>query len=148
MLTIAVPIEAQRRLVDEIVEMMGFDREGWRLDDTVHPFATSFGVGDVRITTRWDENYFPMALFGAMHECGHGLYEAGIGKELQRSPLGQVDSLGMHESQSRLWENMVGRGRSFSTVLAPADHGVLWLRVRGARPGTRCSACSTESGRR
>ena len=119
MLNVAVPIEAQRRLVDEIVEMMGFDREGWRLDDTVHPFATSFGVGDVRITTRWDENYFPMALFGAMHECGHGLYEAGIGKELQRSPLAQVDSLGMHESQSRLWENMVGRGRSFSTVLAP-----------------------------
>jgi carboxypeptidase Taq len=118
-LHVPVPIEAQRRLVDEIVELMGFDREGWRLDDTVHPFATSFGVGDVRITTRWNEGYFPLSLFGAMHETGHGLYEAGIDAVLQRSPLGHVDSLGMHESQSRLWENMVGRGRSFSTVLAP-----------------------------
>jgi carboxypeptidase Taq len=114
-----VPTEAQRRLVDEIVGMMGFDSTGWRLDDTVHPFATSFGSSDVRITTRWDEDYFPTSLFGAMHECGHGLYEAGIGKDLQRSPLGRVDSLGLHESQSRLWENMVGRGRGFSGVLAP-----------------------------
>jgi len=114
-----VPAAAQRRLVDEIVELMGFDREGWRLDDTVHPFATSFGSSDVRITTRWDERYFPMALYGAMHETGHGLYEAGIGKELQRSPLGQGESLGMHESQSRLWENMVGRSRGFCGVLAP-----------------------------
>ena len=114
-----VPAQAQRRLIDEIVGMMGFDRAGWRLDDTVHPFATSFGSSDVRITTRWDEDYFPTALFASMHECGHGLYEAGIGADLQRSPLGHVDSLGMHESQSRLWENMVGRGRSFCTVLAP-----------------------------
>jgi len=113
-----VPTEAQRRLVDEIVGMMGFDRTGWRLDDTVHPFATSFGPSDVRITTRWDEDYFPTALLGAMHECGHGLYEAGIATDLQRSPLGRVDSLGLHESQSRLWENMVGRGRAFSGVLA------------------------------
>ena len=58
--------------------MMGFSREAWRLDDTVHPFATRIGLGDVRITTRWDETYFPAALYGAMHECGHGLYEAGI----------------------------------------------------------------------
>ena len=114
-----VPTAAQRRLVDEIVAVMGFDRQGWRLDDTVHPFAVSFGPDDVRITTRWDEHYWPTSLFGAMHECGHGLYEAGIGKELQRATLGQVDSLGLHESQSRLWENMVGRSRGFCGVLAP-----------------------------
>ena len=114
-----VPIQAQRRLVDDVIALMGFDPEGWRLDDTVHPFATSFGPDDVRITTRWEPSYFPTSLFGAMHECGHGLYEAGIGKDLQRSPLGHVDSLGLHESQSRMWENMVGRGRSFSAVLAP-----------------------------
>ena len=58
--------------------MMGFDPDGWRMDDTVHPFATGVGGGDVRITTRWDETYFPTGLYGAMHECGHGLYEAGI----------------------------------------------------------------------
>jgi carboxypeptidase Taq len=73
----------------------------------------------VRITTRWDETYFPMSLYGAMHECGHGLYEAGVGGALQRSPLARLESLSLHESQSRLWENMVGRGRAFCTPLAP-----------------------------
>ncbi|MGH3265043.1 MAG: carboxypeptidase M32, partial [Trebonia sp.] len=86
---------------------------------TVHPFATGIGAGDVRITTRWQERWFPMGLYGAMHECGHGLYEAGLPAALRRSPIGSVQSLGLHESQSRLWENMVGRGRAFCTVLAP-----------------------------
>jgi len=113
------PVESQRRLVERTLALMGFDPMGWRLDEAVHPFATSVGRDDVRITTRWDESYFPAALFGAMHECGHGLYEEGIAAELQRTPLGQTESLGLHESQSRLWENMVGRGRSFSSALAP-----------------------------
>ncbi len=113
------PVRDQRRLVDQIVALMGFDREGWRIDDTVHPFATRIGGGDVRITTRWDEHFFPGGLYGAMHECGHGLYEAGLPAALSRSPIGNTDSLGMHESQSRLWENMVGRGRPFCGVLAP-----------------------------
>ena len=81
---------------------MGFDHAGWRIDDTVHPFATRIGRGDVRITTRWDETYFPAGLYGAMHECGHGLYEAGICPTrcaARRSARGE--SLGMHESQSR-----------------------------------------------
>jgi carboxypeptidase Taq len=113
------PVPAQRQLIEGVLARMGFDRHGWRLDDAVHPFATSLGSTDVRITTRWDETYFPGALFGAMHECGHGLYEAGIAPSLQRTPLGHGLSLGVHESQSRLWENMVGRGEAFSQVLAP-----------------------------
>ncbi len=113
------PVERQRRLADEVVRLMGFEPSSWRMDTAVHPFATSFGSHDVRITTRWDETYFPGALYGAMHECGHGLYEAGIAGSLQRTPLGHAESLGLHESQSRLWENMVGRGRAFSIVLAP-----------------------------
>jgi carboxypeptidase Taq len=113
-----VTVERQRALVAEVVSMMGFERDGWRIDDTVHPFAISIGGGDVRITTRWDEGYFPMGLYGAMHECGHGLYEAGIAASLQRSPLGRARSLGLHESQSRMWENMVGRGAPFCRVLA------------------------------
>jgi carboxypeptidase Taq len=113
------PVEHQRRLVDEAVRLMGYDPTAWRIDTAVHPFATSFGADDVRITTRWEQEYFPGALFGAMHECGHGLYEAGIASSLQRTPLGHAESLGLHESQSRLWENMVGRGRPFSEVLAP-----------------------------
>jgi carboxypeptidase Taq len=113
-----VPIDRQRRFVADVVQMMGFDRTAWRIDDAVHPFATGFGSHDVRITTRWDENYFPSGLYGAMHECGHGLYEAGVSPSLQRSPLGHAESLALHESQSRMWENMVGRGRPFSGVLA------------------------------
>lgn len=111
--------DGQRALAREMVGLMGFNEQGWRMDDTVHPFAIRIGPGDVRITTRWDEAYWPMSLYGAMHECGHGLYEDGIALELRRSPIGTTQSLGLHESQSRLWENMVGRGRAFCTVLAP-----------------------------
>jgi carboxypeptidase Taq len=111
--------DGQRRLAREIVGLMGFDEQAWRMDDTVHPFAVRIGPGDVRITTRWDESYWPMALYGAIHECGHGLYEAGIAPDLARTPIGTAQSLGVHESQSRLWENMVGRSHAFSQALAP-----------------------------
>ena len=114
-----VPIATQRELVGQVVALMGFDPTGWRMDDAVHPFATGFGNADIRVTTRWDERYFPSGLYGAMHEVGHGLYEEGIADSLQRTPLGHAESLGLHESQSRLWENVVGRGRSFCGVLAP-----------------------------
>ncbi|MGI8715530.1 MAG: carboxypeptidase M32 [Solirubrobacteraceae bacterium] len=113
------PIDRQRRLVDEVTALMGFTGDGWRLDDTVHPFAILIGSGDVRITTRWDEDFWSTGLYGAMHECGHGLYESGIAPRLMRTPLGEAESLGVHESQSRLWENMVGRGRPFCGLLAP-----------------------------
>jgi carboxypeptidase Taq len=113
------PVAEQRLLVDDVVALMGFNREGWRIDDAVHPFASGFGSGDVRITTRWDPTFFASGLYGAMHETGHGLYEEGIAEALQRTPLGHAESLALHESQSRMWENMVGRGRAFSEVLAP-----------------------------
>jgi carboxypeptidase Taq len=113
------PIDRQRKLVTWLLEQMGFDPTGWRIDDAVHPFASGFGNQDVRITTRWDEYFLPTSVYGAMHECGHGRYEAGVDGALQRTPLGHPDSLGLHESQSRLWENMVGRGRPFCGVLAP-----------------------------
>jgi carboxypeptidase Taq len=112
-------VDGQRRLVDEVVARMGFTPEEWRIDDTVHPFAILIGAGDVRITTRWDEEFWATGLYGAMHECGHGLYESGISPTLLRTPLGSAESLGMHESQSRMWENMVGRGRPFCSLLAP-----------------------------
>jgi carboxypeptidase Taq len=140
------PIEKQRALVDQVVALMGFDRKGWRIDDAVHPFAIGFGSGDVRITTRWDETFFPSALYGAMHECGHGLYEEGVAESLQRTPLGHAESLTLHESQSRMWENMVGRSQAFSGVLAPRvgssfggsvallDADTLYRAVNRARP--------------
>jgi carboxypeptidase Taq len=113
------PVDRQRELVSWLLDLMGFDSASWRVDDAVHPFATGFGNRDVRITTRWDERFLPTALYGAMHECGHGLYEEGVAQSLQRTPLGHPESLGLHESQSRLWENMVGRGLPFCGVLAP-----------------------------
>jgi carboxypeptidase Taq len=112
-------VALQRTLVGETIAQMGFNKRGWRMDDTVHPFATSFGSNDVRITTRWHDDFVAAGLYGAMHECGHGLYEAGVAPELQRTPLGRGASLAVHESQSRLWENMVGRGRAYCGVLAP-----------------------------
>jgi carboxypeptidase Taq len=114
-----IPIDKQRALVLEVVERMGFNNAGWRLDDTTHPFAESMSSSDVRITNRWEENYFASSLYGGMHECGHGLYEEGVADALQRTPLGHGVSLGFHESQSRMWENMVGRGRPFANTLAP-----------------------------
>lgn len=114
------PVGGQRQLVDQVLRWMGFDRASWRLDDTVHPFESSFAVTDVRLTTRFVQEYFPTALYGAMHECGHGLYEAGIDPALERTPLGSIRSTAVHESQSRLWENIVGRSRAFCTALAPA----------------------------
>ncbi|HWF26458.1 MAG TPA: carboxypeptidase M32 [Solirubrobacteraceae bacterium] len=128
------PLEGQRRLVTDVVARMGFDPASWRLDDTVHPFATSLGSSDVRITTRWDESFLPMGLFGAMHECGHGLYEAGIAASLRRTPLGSGEALGLHESQSRMWENMVGRGRPFADYLAPRIAAVFDGRLADLQP--------------
>jgi carboxypeptidase Taq len=130
----AFPLETQRRLVTDVVSRMGFDPSGWRLDDTVHPFATSLGSGDVRITTRWDEKFLPMGLYSAMHECGHGLYEAGIAPNLRRTPLGSGEALGLHESQSRMWENMVGRGRPFADYLAPRIAELFGASLSGLDP--------------
>jgi carboxypeptidase Taq len=128
------PIERQRLLVEDVVSRMGFDPASWRLDDTVHPFATSLGSSDVRITTRWDETFLPMGLYGSMHECGHGLYEAGIDPSLRRTPLGTGEALGLHESQSRMWENMVGRGRPFADYLAPRIAEVFGGSLSGLEP--------------
>jgi carboxypeptidase Taq len=115
------PVERQRVLVRRVLERLGWDAGGWRLDDAAHPFATSFGPGDVRLTTRFDPSYVGAALYGAIHELGHGLYESQVDPSLARTPLGEGVSLGVHESQSRLWENVVARGRPFTGYL----HGEL-----------------------
>lgn len=96
-----------------IMEDFGFDFEHGRQDRSTHPFTTAFDAADVRITTRIDEDFLPAGLFGTLHECGHGLYEQGVAEQLARTPLAGGASLGVHESQSRLWEILVGRSRSF-----------------------------------
>ena len=102
------PIELQRRFELEVVRRFGFDERAWRIDPTVHPFASGTGRDDIRITTRYFPNNLD-GLFATMHETGHGLYEHQVDPSLERTPLGSGTSLGMHESQSRMWENLVGR---------------------------------------
>jgi carboxypeptidase Taq len=107
------PIEKQQILNREIAESLGFDFEAGRIDTTAHPFCTTLGAGDVRLTTRYDQSDFLSSLFGVMHEAGHGLYEQGLPGLDYGLPSGSAASLGIHESQSRLWENHVGRSRTF-----------------------------------
>jgi carboxypeptidase Taq len=103
----------------EVVKRLGYDFERGRQDKTHHPFQTTFSLGDVRITTRVKENDLGDALFSTIHEAGHAMYEQGIRRELEGTPLAQGTSSGVHESQSRLWENIVGRGRAFWQFFYP-----------------------------
>ena len=103
----------QERFCREVLMEMGFDFQAGRLDRSAHPFTTSFDPGDVRLTTRYNERFLPTAVFGAIHEGGHGLYEQGLDKKWVGTALAEAVSLGVHESQSRLWENQIGRSLPF-----------------------------------
>jgi carboxypeptidase Taq len=103
------PEVLQREFELEVVGRFGYHDDAWRLDPTVHPFAQSVGADDIRITTRYFDDRLD-GLFATMHEFGHGLYEHQVDPGLDRTPLGTGTSLGIHESQSRMWENLVGRG--------------------------------------
>jgi len=106
-------IDRQREFGLCIAKKFGYDLDRGRQDETLHPFCTHFSIDDVRITTRFDNGFLPSALFGTMHEVGHALYEQGISPDLDRTGMDTGVSLGVHESQSRLWENLVGRSQSF-----------------------------------
>ncbi len=114
------PIAMQERFARETASQLGFDFSRGRLDTTAHPFCTSLGPHDIRILTRYDERDFSNAFFGVMHEAGHGLYEQGLPPEHFGMPLGEAVSLGVHESQSRLWENFVCRSMGFWQWAYPA----------------------------
>jgi len=107
------PVSAQQALNRQVAEAMGFDFEAGRIDTTVHPFCTEMGPKDCRLTTRYNERDFTSSLSGTMHEAGHGLYTQGLDAAYFGTPIGTYVSLGIHESQSRLWENQVGRSRTF-----------------------------------
>jgi carboxypeptidase Taq len=107
------PIDRQRLFGEGAAAAIGFDFDAGRLDETTHPFCSGIGPGDCRITTRYNAHHFNESFFGVLHEAGHGLYEQGLPSEHAGTPLGSACSLGIHESQSRLWENQVGRGRPF-----------------------------------
>jgi carboxypeptidase Taq len=106
------PVDRQREVSHEVIGMFGYREDTWRLDPTVHPFASGGSVDDIRLTTNYDPENLE-SLMATMHEYGHGLYEHQVAPELDRTPLGSGVSLGLHESQSRMWENLVGRSLPF-----------------------------------
>src|SRR5690606_35946254 len=103
--------QKQKEFALYVVKKFGFDFQRGRQDIAVHPFCTNFSRNDVRITTRFEDDFLNPALFGMMHEAGHGMYEQGVSDTLEGTPLAAGTSLGVHESQSRLWENIVGRSK-------------------------------------
>jgi carboxypeptidase Taq len=107
------PVDRQRLFAESAAAAIGFDFRAGRLDTTTHPFCSGFGPGDCRITTRYNPRAFHEAFFGVLHEAGHGLYEQNLPTDRFGEPAAQSCSLGIHESQSRMWENQVGRGRPF-----------------------------------
>jgi carboxypeptidase Taq len=113
------PRHKQESLACTAAAAIGFDFQAGRLDVSAHPFCTELGPSDTRITTRYDESDFTGSFFGVMHETGHALYNQGLPAEHWGTPRGNYISLGIHESQSRLWENLVGRSRSFWRFFLP-----------------------------
>lgn len=107
------PADAQREFSIAAARQIGFSFDEGRLDTAAHPFCSGFGPGDTRLTTRYDEHHFPGAFFGTLHEAGHGIYEQGLNRSAYGLPVGVACSLGIHESQSRMWENFVGRSQPF-----------------------------------
>jgi carboxypeptidase Taq len=107
------PVDRQQVFGQSAAAALGFDFDAGRLDVTTHPFCSGFGPGDTRITTRYNPHFFNEAFFGILHEAGHGIYDQGLDPEHFGTPLGSAVSLGIHESQSRMWENQVGRSRPF-----------------------------------
>ena len=113
LLTRHYPQAAQRSFGLQAASAIGFDLDSGRLDIAAHPFCSGIGPGDCRLTTRYDESHFPGAFFGTLHEAGHGMYEQGLNAEAFGTAMGESTSLGIHESQSRMWENFVGRSFAF-----------------------------------
>ncbi|MFC7679997.1 carboxypeptidase M32 [Paenibacillus sp. GCM10028914] len=105
--------EQQEKFGTFLLEQMGYDFEAGRMDESVHPFCIGLSIGDVRITTNYIQDDVTSSLFSCLHEGGHALYEQNIDKELEGTGLAYGASMGIHESQSRLWENMIGRSRPF-----------------------------------
>ncbi len=121
---------AQLNFCQKLMERIGYDFSRGRQDATLHPFTTSFSINDVRITTRTDPNNLTESLFCSLHEMGHALYEQNIDPALEATPLADGTSSGIHESQSRLWENLVGRSRAFWECFYPRLQG-FFLRQLG-----------------
>ena len=125
------PEAEQEKLCLDTMRILGLDGEASRLDRSAHPFCCGLAPTDVRITTRYDERWLPQALYGVIHETGHALYEQGLPMKRYGTPLCEGVSLGIHESQSRLWENVIGRGRPFVKFMLPRLKKRFGAQLRG-----------------
>ena len=135
------PEEQQAAFNREIAAACGFDFEAGRIDTTTHPFCTTLAPGDCRLTTRYDRTNFFVSLYGVLHEAGHGMYEQGLDAAAFGTPAGSAASLGVHESQSRLWENLVGRAPEFWERWLPrATH--YFPRLAGRTPAELTAAAN------
>ncbi len=140
------PVERQESFARDVLARLGFEDDAWRLDPTHHPFCISFSNRDVRLTTRYHDSDLE-SVWSTLHEAGHGLYAHGIAAPLQRSPLGHAPSLGLNESQSRTWENLVGRSlpfwrcfyprlqEHFPAQLGSVELDAFWRAINRAEPG-------------
>lgn len=140
------PTDRQKVFAEAAAVAFGFDFHAGRLDTTAHPFCSGLGPGDCRITTRYNPRFFNEAFFGVLHETGHAVYEQNLPAGHWGTPLGHACSFGIHESQSRLWENQVGRGRpfwdhffprarqTFPTALADVSPEAFYFAVNDVRP--------------
>jgi carboxypeptidase Taq len=128
--------EADRQLefAKRLVHQLGFSFESGRVDLSTHPFCTSFGVDDVRLTTRIRENEPAACIFGLIHEAGHGMYEQGFDRAYTRTPVGDAISMGIHESQSLFWENMIARSEPFWQWAFPRLAETFPANMRGRSP--------------
>ncbi|MBI3828905.1 MAG: carboxypeptidase M32 [Planctomycetes bacterium] len=113
------PVDAQEDFCRETAAALGFDFNSGRLDTTTHPFCSGIGPGDTRLTTRYNPKSFSDAFFGTLHEAGHGIYDQGLDAAHYGTPMGEAVGLGIHESQSRFFENFVGRSRAFWKRMMP-----------------------------
>ena len=133
-------MRGQRRFSLSVLRKWGMDRNAWRLDRTVHPFATSLSPSDIRLTTNFHEDSLHGVL-SCLHEFGHGIYERQVDPRFARSPLAHGVSAAFHESQSRLWENLVGRRHRHVALLLPRPPGGVpgAVRQRSARNVPPCA---------
>lgn len=127
------PIDRQRIFAEAVANSVGFDFDRGRMDTSAHPFCTSLGPDDCRFTARFSARDFAGGFFTVLHEVGHGLYEQGLEAEHYGTPMGEPASVGLHESQSRLWENFVGRRRSFWRHFFPRAKGVFHESLRDVK---------------
>lgn len=127
------PLEGQKKLNAMVAEAFGYDLAAGRIDESAHPFCTTLGPQDIRLTTRYDEADFTDSLFSVLHEAGHGIYEQNLPESAFGTPAGSALYLGLHESQSRLWENHIGRSRSFWEAWFPTM-GEIFPQLRRTNP--------------